>query len=181
MEDKYSHIENLVKKAKVNDKDSLLELYNIFLPYLKMWYYKVILKEHTFEDVSQDYFLWLVSAIEKYKGSSTFTGYITMTIKNNLFMLIRKKTFEYSTDLTFLIEDNSCLEDLVVNRLDVLDMISKSYTLTDIEKRVLKDYYFNDLTLYCISSQLNKKYSTIAKIKSKALVKLYEDSQNNKL
>lgn len=181
MEDKYTHIENLVLKAKSNDKESLMELYNIFLPYLKMWYSKVILKEHTFDDLSQEYFLWLVAAIDKYKGSSTFTGYITITIKNNLFMLIRKKSFEVSTDLVFLIEDTNCLEDLIVNKLDVLNMIEKSKTLSDIEKKVLKDYYFNDLTLYCISSNLDKKYSTVAKIKSKALVKLYESTPKDKL
>lgn len=145
-----------------------------------MWYFKVSMKEHTFEDISQEYFLWLVAAIDKYNGDSTFVAYITMTIKNNLFMIIRKKTYEVSTDLIFLIEDPNSLEDLVVSKIAILDMIESAKTLTDIERKVLKDYYFNDLTLYCISSSLNKKYSTVAKIKSKALEKLYDVASKDK-
>lgn len=181
MEDKYIKIERLVQAAKNNNKDSILELYYIFLPYVKMWYSKVTLKEHTFEDILQEYFIWLNTAISKYNGTCTFTSYITKTIKNNLFMLIRKKYLETSTDLTFLIQDNTCLEDLILNKIEIHDMIEKSSKLTDIEKKVLKDYYFNDLTLYCISSKINKKYSTTAKIKSKALVKLYESAAKDKL
>lgn len=181
MESKYEKIERLVQEAKENNKDSLIELYNTFLPYLKMWLNRVTIKEHSFDDITQEYFLWLVTAIEKYQGTSTFTSYITMTIKNNLFMLIRKKYLETSTDLTFLIEDNTCIEDLVVNKIDILNMINESKKLTDIERKVLKDYYFNDLTLYCISSRINKKYSTTAKIKSKALIKLYEAAAQDKL
>lgn len=174
MEDKYTKIENLVILAKDNDGQALMELYDIFLPYLKSWYSKLVLNQHTFDDISQEYFIWLVMAIKKYNGTCTFTSYITKTIKNNLFMLIRKKYLENSTELTFLIEDNYCLEDLIINKIDLLNMIEKSKKLSDIEKKVLKDYYFNDLTLYCISSQIDKKYSTTAKIKSKALLKLYE-------
>lgn len=181
MESKYEKIERLVQEAKENNKDSLIELYNTFLPYLKMWLTRITVKEQTFEDITQEYFLWLVMAIKKYSGSSTFTSYITMTIKNNLFMLIRKKYLETSTELTFLIKDNTCIEDLVVNKIDVLNMINQSKKLTDIERKVLQDYYFNDLTLYCISSKINKKYSTTAKIKSKALAKLYEAAERDKL
>lgn len=181
MESKYKYIERLVIEAKENNKESLMELYNIFLPYLKMWLSRITLKEYTFDDIKQEYFLWLVYAINKYKGTCTFTSYITMTIKNNLFMIIRKKYLETSTELTFLIEDNTCIEDLVCNKLDLLNMVEESKKLTDIERKVLKDYYFNDLTLYCISSRINKKYSTTAKIKSKALLKLYEAAAEDKL
>lgn len=181
MENKYQKIERLVLESKDNNKDSLIELYNIFLPYLKMWLSKITIKNLNYDDISQEYFLWLVSAITKYSGTCTFTSYITCTIKNNLFMLLRKKHLEVSTELTFLIQDNTCLEDLVVNKITVLDIINKSKNLTNIEKNVLKDYYFNDLTLYCISSKINKKYSTVAKIKSKALVKLYESIESDKL
>lgn len=181
MESKYEKIERLVIESKNNNKDSLIELYNLFLPYLKMWLSKVNIKDHTFEDIKQEYFLWLVSAINKYSGTSSFTSYITMTIKNNLFMLIRKKYLETSTDLTFLIEDTHCIEDLIVNKMDIFNMINESKKLTDIERKVLKDYYFNDLSLYCISDKINKKYSTTAKIKTKALLKLYESAARDKL
>ena len=123
MEDKYIKIERLVQAAKNNDKDSILELYYIFLPYVKMWYSRVTIKEHTFEDILQEYFIWLNTAINKYNGTCTFTSYITKTIKNNLFMLIRKKYLETSTDLTFLIQDNTCLEDLIINKMEIHDMI----------------------------------------------------------
>lgn len=181
MENKYDEIERLVLEAKDNNKDSLIKLYDTFLPYLKMWFSRIKINDYTFEDLAQEYFLWLVSCVKKYSGTCTFTSYFTVTIKNNLFMLIRKKYLETSTELTFLIEDNTCIEDLIVNKIDILNMITQSKKLTEIEKTVLQDYYFNDLTLYCISSKINKKYSTTAKIKSKALIKLYEVAELNRL
>lgn len=180
MEKKYAEIEKLVIESKNNNKDSLMKLYDIFLPYLKMWLSRIDIKNQTFDDISQEYFLWLVAAINKYSGSCTFTSYITVTIKNNLFMLVRKKYWETSTELIFLIQDTTCIEDLVVNKIDTLDMINNSKKLSSIERKVLIDYYFNDLTLYYISSNLNKKYSNIAKIKTNALKKLYDVASKNR-
>lgn len=180
MENKYKHIENLVLKAKSNDKDSLIELYNIFLPCLKHWYSKIYLKEYTFEDISQEYFFWLTSAIDKYNGGSSFAAYIRNTIKNNLFMLLRKKNYEILTDFIFLLEDNFTIDDFIINKIYILNVIDKTNKLSDIEKTVIKNYYFNDLSLKEISEKFNIKYSTVAKIKTRSLQKLYKIiNQNN--
>lgn len=180
MENKYKHIEDLVIKAKSNDKDSLIELYNLFLPCLKYWYSKIYLKKYTFEDISQEYFFWLTSAIDKYKGDSSFAAYIRNTIKNNLFMIIRKKNHEVLTDLIFLVEDNISIDDFIINKIYILNVIDKTNKLSDIEKTVIKNYYFNDLSLKEISEKFNIKYSTVAKIKTRSLEKLYKIiNQNN--
>lgn len=174
MENKYKYIENLVSKAKNNDKDSLIELYNLFLPCLKYWYSKIYLKNYTFDDISQEYFFWITSAIDKYNGNSTFAAYIKNTIKNNLFMIIRKKNYEVLTDLIFLVEDINSIDDLIINKVYILDLINNTKELSDIEKLIIKDYYYNDLSLKEISKKINKKYSTVAKIKSRSLEKLYK-------
>lgn len=62
--------------------------------------------------------------------------------------------------------------DFQINRKEMLEKITGSHYLSEIQKNSIIDYYYNDLTLVEIGQKLNTSHQNIAIHIKKALVKL---------
>lgn len=166
-------IENLVQKYKNNDKDSLFLLFDAFQPYI----YKMINKYYVYgfehDDLKHECFLYLVDALNKYNGTTTFVAYATKTIKNNLNYLLRKQLKCDTVHLNgFEIQDNFKI-DAYLEEKELVHCLQESLsTLSIQDQQILQDYYIHDLSLVTIAKKHNLKYITVAKKKDRAITKL---------
>lgn len=170
----FEQIENLVIKAKNDDVESIEILYCSFIPFITIWSSKLKIPNYSFEDLKQECFIYLMCAIEKYQGTTTFVSYATQTIKNNLFYLLREQLKEDKNTLNipFEMSSNESVENFILKNIEASIIEAAINSLTSLEQRIIKDYYFNDLNLKQISLNLDLKYITTVKKKDKALLKL---------
>ena len=169
----YENIELLVKEIQQSgDVELKGELYTLFLPYICLWCNKITIYGFTADDLKQECYLWLNSAIDKYKGSNTFVAYVTATIRNNLFALYKKhKNVPIPSEYLEQIDQHDLCDDIITH-LDIESLSKNLSKLSVYEQRILEDYYFNDLSLVVIANDLHKKYITVVKTKDRALDKI---------
>ena len=166
-------IEALVQRAKTNDKEAIESIYNAFLPYICILISKIYVSGYDRNDLKQECFLFLMTAIEKYKGSDTFIAYATCTIKNNLMYLLRKKlTHKENPSADLVVQSQNSIEDIVLKKLDVKALNTAIKTLSASERSILSKYFLDDISLMNISKEQNSKYITVVKKKDRAISKL---------
>lgn len=172
-------IEHLVLRAKADEALAYEILFCVFTPYIKIWCNKLRIPNYSYDDLNQECFLYLVHAIEKYHGTDTFIRYATKTIKNNLLYLLREQIklvqMPYAMpydNLNVGAETMDSIENFVITSIEnnIIDNAIKS--LTPVEKKIISDYYFNDINLRSISNSMDMKYITTVKKKDAALKKL---------
>lgn len=165
-------IEKLVIQAKTGDSSAEEKIFFSFIPYINLLISKFNINGYDRDDLVQECYIVLNKAILKYKGHRTFAVYVTKALKNNMLYLLRKSTkLEYSI-IDNLIEDPSDLELDILSQLDIKHLSHSLKNLSPKELQIIKDYYFNDISLVCISEKLDEKYITTVKIKDRALSKL---------
>lgn len=170
---KIEEIEELVNNYK-GTQDKLYEeqLYFAFIPYINLLCSKFFIKGYSKEDLQQEAFLTLHNCIMKYKNNGTFVAYVTTALKNRFVMLLRESTKVNIGEINDSITDDNDIEMSFLSK-ESLNNLSKSIShLSDLEQKIIKDYYFNDLSLVSISKQINVKYITTAKKKDRAIEKL---------
>ena len=173
---KIEEIEELVNNYK-GTQDKLYEeqLYFAFIPYINLLCSKFFIKGYSKEDLQQEAFLTLHNCIMKYKNNGTFVAYVTTALKNRFVMLLRESTKVNIGEINDSITDDNDIEMSFLSK-ESLNNLSKSIShLSDLEQKIIKDYYFNDLSLVSISKQINVKYITTAKKKDRAIEKLRRD------
>ena len=173
---KIEEIEELVSNyKKTYDKLYEEQLYFAFIPYINLLCSKFFITGYSKDDLQQEAFLTLHHCIEKYKSNGTFVAYVTTALKNKFIMLLREATKVSYNEINDTIADNDDIEINFLNK-ESLNNLSKSIcNLSPIEQKIIKDYYFNDLSLVSISKQINVKYITTAKKKDRAITKLRKD------
>ena len=165
-------IEKLVIQAKLGDSSAEEKIFFSFIPYINLLISKFNINGYDRDDLIQECYIVLNKAILKYKGNNTFAVYVTKALKNNMLYLLRKSTkLEYSI-IDNLIEDPSNLELDILSHLDIKHLSHSLKNLSPKELQIIKDYYFNDISLVCISEKLDEKYITTVKIKDRAIAKL---------
>lgn len=166
-------IELLVRKAKLGDSKAIESLFFAFTPYINLLVSKFHIRGYDKDDLVQESFIVLNNAINKYNCNNTFVSYVTRALKNNIIYLLRKSTSHDKTIMIDnLLEDSSNLELDVLNHIDLEHLSCSMKNLSELEVKIIKDYYFNDYTLMSISKQLDEKYITTAKRKDRAITKL---------
>lgn len=180
-------IEKLVVRAKQNDIEAYELLYCTFTPFIVIWCSRLHIPNYTFEDLKQECYLYLVHAVEKYRGTTTFVSYATQTIKNNLCYLLReqvkesKATFHVPLESVTYVNEATMpnIENFVIKNIQNSIIEAAINSLSSMEQRIIKDYYFNSLNLKEISMNLDLKYITTVKKKDKALLKLNKIIEND--
>lgn len=172
-------MERLVVQAKLGCIDSKEKIFFSFIPYINLLVSKFNISGYDREDLIQECYIVLHQAINKYKGRKTFISYVTKALKNNMIYLLRKSTkIQYSL-IDNMLEDPNNLEIDILNILDIEHLSKSLKHLSPKELKIIKDYYFNDITLISISKKLDEKYITTAKTKDRAISKL-KSLMNNK-
>lgn len=165
-------IEKLVTKAKLGDTAAEEKIFLNFIPYINLLISKFKIQGYDRDDLVQECYIVLNKAISKYTGNRTFVIYVTKSLKNNMVYLLRKSTKLQYSIIDNLLQDPNDLEIDVLSHLDIEHLSESLKHLSPKELKIIKDYYFNDITLLSISKALDEKYITTAKTKDRAISKL---------
>lgn len=165
-------LEQLVTKAKLGDISAEEKIFYSFIPYINLLISKFNINGYDRDDLVQECYLVLNKAIRKYKGNRTFAIYVTKALKNNMLYLLRKSTKLQYSIIDNLLEAPNNIEIDVLSHLELEHLSESLKNLSEKELKIIKDYYFNDITLLSISKALDEKYITTAKAKERAITKL---------
>lgn len=184
-------MEDLIKKAKNNDKAAKEEIINMYYPLIIKESKRVFLKNRSFEDLIQIGIISLLKAINLYdlsRGSSSFSSYALWSIKNGYISLIRsesKLNAETSLNLPLyntkdleiadsLLDESIDIEKEVTNSI-VYSKINSALKNLDYEERDIINYLYieNEAPNLSKYSRLrNKDYYYCSCLKKRALSKL---------
>ncbi len=132
----YKYIESLLLSAKNGDIFSTEKLTEEFTPLIKSLCSKTHLSNHTKEDLENECYLSLITAIKKYNPEShRFVAYATNAIKNNLNYLIRKNLIHREITSQDSLTSTGSLEDL---NLTTDEKIDEALISSHIKKTILK-------------------------------------------
>ncbi len=173
-------IEKLVVKAKLGCVAAEEKIFYSFIPYINLLVSKFDIAGYDRDDLVQECYITLHKAITKYTGHRTFATYVTKSLKNNMVYLLRKSTKIQYSIIDNLLEDPKDLELDILGQLDIEHLSESLKHLSPKELKIIKDYYFNDITLLSISKTLDEKYITTAKTKDRAISKLKNMMENKK-
>ncbi|MGH4120850.1 sigma-70 family RNA polymerase sigma factor [Clostridium sp.] len=173
-------MENLVRKAKINEGGATEELTGRF----KYLIFKEATRYHIpgydLSDLVQHGYLSVLKAIAMYKlGSNSFNGYCINSIKMNYKALLKGQIKHYrevpnSDMLDFDLSGNYefTLEDEVIAFDEVKKLYAAIDTLEPLEREIIEKYYILEKSLGEIACDSDKSYHQFARLKKKALKKL---------
>ena len=173
-EDKYAYINDLVNKAKQDDKEALFQLYDFYKPLILSSIKRCLVKEPKLkthrEDLILDAIFVLNKIVNQYNPDLTYFSYFVSTrIDINLFRYLQD-IYEFDE----YIEEQSQISEPIsdpFNKID--DMISIQNALSKIPsnyKEVIDLYFFESLDQNECALRLNITQSAFSKRLSKALI-----------
>ena len=183
-------MEELLKKAKNNDKDAKMEIINKYYPLIVKEAKGIFLNGRTFEDIVQISIVNLLNAIEKFdlsRGSDKFSSYALWAIKNGNRYLLRSE-IRYNTEISVdkayegaetefinTIEDeNSNTEDIYLASVDY-EILYKGIAILDKEEKELINFlYFDNPSpnLSRFAKEKGKDYYYCTCLKNRAFSKI---------
>ena len=168
----FKNINELIILAKNGNKQALMELFNNYLPFINNFLKTVSNDSYEFEDLKQECYLTLIKCLEKYDDTTyPFTSYYIKSCKNNVYSFI-KTNRNICIDHYDFIEDTIDLDSVVVHKLNLDKLKLALAHLKPDERRIIIDYFYNNLSLIEMSAKYNLKYITLVKRKNKVLQKL---------
>lgn len=172
-EDKYAYINDLVTKAKQDDKEALFQLYDFYKPLILSSIKRCLVKEPRLkthkEDLIFDAIFVLNKIVTQYNPELTYFSYFVSTrIDINLFRFLQDK-YEFNESIEdHTSEIDECLDPF--NKIDNIIMIHSALDKMPIEVRdVLEMYFFENLDQKECALRLNISQSAFSKRLSKAL------------
>lgn len=172
-EDKYVYINELVGKAKDDDKQALFELYDFYKPLILSSIKRCIYKEPKLnlyrEDLLLDAIFVLQKIVQQYNPSLTYFSYFVSTrIDITLFRYLQNKYEIYE----FIEEQKNYQEkqEDPFNKINNIIVIQQALEkLPNQYKEVLEMYFFEDLDQNECALRLNISQSAFSKRLKKAL------------
>ena len=170
-------IEEIVKKAKSGDKNSMDSIISKFSCFIIKKACKYKIPSYDFEDLVQHGYLSVIKAVKLYKmGKGSFTTYCTNSIVNNFNALLKvqiKHFREVQDEGVLSIQPyDFTLEDEVIAYDQSEKIRLELYKLEDTEIKIIKSVYMEDRTLKETAEMLNIKYRQAIEIRKAALDKL---------
>lgn len=175
-------IGELYKRYKKGDNDAILEIIDNFKPLIFKESRKWKIKCYDYEDLVQHGYLSIIKALNIFKGEpEKFVGYCIKAIKMNYRALLkgeikhhREIPDEYildkaDNDYLFTLEDEVIAYEKTKELYNALDKLSES------EKHIIKEAYFNNNLVNKIALDSNLTYNKVRYKKFKALKKLQKE------
>lgn len=165
-------------KGSLEDKDTIVELLE---PLIKSSISKYYYRAHLYDDLMQDGKLEILKCFENFNPSQGvyFLGYVKTMLR--YYYLNRNRDKEcFSLDetneeglcqLELLESDENIEEDYIESETND-ELKAAMAVLTEIEKSVIVDFYYNNLSLYEIADKRGIKYRTAVNNKTRAINKL---------
>ncbi len=175
---KNGELEELVKRGKEGDQEALHLLMDKYKPLILKLASKYRIPSYEFEDVVQYGYLTLIKAIKMYKlESNSFNGYVIRAIRNNILDLFKKnvKLYNEINDdrvLNICIDKELTVEEHILAGEEIKRLYKVLDKLSEDEKKIINDYYFNNKTLKTIACENNLNYKKIVKDKKRVLERM---------
>lgn len=175
---KNGELEELVKRGKEGDQEALHLLMDKYKPLILKLASKYRIPSYEFEDVVQYGYLTLIKAIKMYKlESNSFNGYAIRAIRNNILDLFKKnvKLYNEINDdrvLNICIDKELTVEEHILAGEEIKRLYKVLDKLSEDEKKIINDYYFNNKTLKTIACENNLNYKKIVKDKKRVLERM---------
>ncbi len=162
--------ENVVKRARLLDEDALATLVKESYPFIfRYLYYRTNLKEDA-EDLTNDVFVRMVSAIEKQKGN--FIAWLFRIAKNVLIDYYRKKGGKKETSLNEVQEITAAKDKNNRDSLYPEDIKKMLQFLTDDQKEVITLKFIEGHSNEEIARSINKSVGAVKLLQFRALTTL---------
>ena len=166
---------NLIQKVLDGDNSATIEFINFSKPLVwgALLKYDQLSNEER-EDLFQEIFFKLFNnnkkRIKMWKGKSKFSSYLYMITINSTLDYLKSSKYQKS-------KNNKNIDDLKIEsqNLEYADIYSLNESinhLKNLEKEVIKLYYFKQLKEKEIARVLNKSINTISSIKYRAIQKM---------
>ena len=172
-EDKYTYINDLVTKAKKDDRKALFQVYDFYKPLILSSIKRCLIKEPKLkthkEDLIFDAIFVLEKIVNQYNPDLTYFSYFVSTrIDINLFRYLQDK-YEFDESIEDHISElNQCVDPF--NKIDNIIMIHGALEKMPVEVReALGMYFFDNLDQKECASILGISQSAFSKRLSKAL------------
>lgn len=183
--------DNMIERAlqgSVEDKDTIVELLE---PLIKSSISRYYYRAHLYDDLMQDGKFEILKCFENFDPSQGvhFLGYVKTMLRYYFLNRNRDKEY-YSLDETNdeglsqleLLQSDEDIEGNYIESETYTELKHAMSTLTEIEKSVIVDFYYNKLSLYEIADKRGIKYRTAVNNKTRAInkLKLYFEEINFK-
>lgn len=179
----YAYVEKLVTAAKTGDLNAKELLIGEFTPFIHSLSRRIFIQGYERCDIKNECFLTLCDCITKYNlDTHRFTAYATNSIKNNLNILIIRRSkrneldgiFSLSDDLenTFSLNHLMTEENNLIQQEHNLLLSAIKNNLTESERNLIFFVFYKKNTLTNYAYHENISYVTASKRKKKVLEKL---------
>jgi RNA polymerase sigma factor (sigma-70 family) len=190
----YSHIENLVLKARCGDEAAKESLSLEFTPLIQNLSRKSFINSYENSDIKNECYRTLFKCVKLYNPEShRFVAYATNAIKNSVNYLIRVSVRRGSAEgpgalvlddglIHTLRENAESLEELVIKQVSKAKLKAAMKCLSLEEQELITYVYFEGTSLKGYSESKGIAYSSAASKKTGILKKLkkYIDMPNSK-
>lgn len=171
-------IEELIKKAKEGDKESIISIIEKYKKYVFKKAYNYHVPGYEYEDLVQHGYLSIIKAIHMYKlGSNSYNGYFINAINTNLAALLKGEIKHYREipDENILNKDERydfTIEDEMIAYEEVKELYTALDKLDPEEREIIKRYYINDESFAEIASDMNLGYDRTTYLRRRGLKKI---------
>lgn len=168
----------MVRGAKSGDGEQLENLINYYTPAIKSRCSKYNINGFDFDDTFSEGVRTLLKCVRSYNfGSTPFGAYFFRALVNELNYILRKSY--KSADIAKRmyspkerIDEGEDVEDKLLGKETKKELREYISSLTDVEKKVVSEVYFNRKTMAEVSREMNLKFSKVQHIRNMALNKM---------
>lgn len=139
----------VIKRCQNGDRAAFDELIRAFYPYVTKYLLKLTGSEMLTEDLTQDVFLKMIRAIDKFKinGKATFATYIITIAKNTFIDYFRRNKVLFSDLSETEIQSGDDTERKVITNMQYEEIVKYINSLPPNQASVIRLKYIEELTL----------------------------------
>lgn len=168
----------MVRGARDGDSEQIEKLISYYTPSIKARCGKYNISSFDFEDIFSEGTRTLLKCIKSYKfGTTPFGAYFFRALINELNHILRKSYNNkeiakkiYSSNER--IDESEFVEEKLLSNELKKEIRSYISSLTDTEKKVVSEVYFNRKTMAEVSRDMNCPFSKVQYIRNIALSKM---------
>lgn len=176
-------IDQCLIDIKNGDKESVTTLHSLIAPTLRHIALKYMRDENSADDLVQEFWGDIFKIATSYVFIQNGFNFLCKIMTRRALNALKKSTREkgnvvyvdYSAIENFAVEQS---DELIELRIMIDNAMSK---LSDEEKHVIQEIYFEDKTLRAIAAEMGVSKSTVGNLKLSAIKKLKENLSDNEL
>lgn len=172
IESKKSHINQLIERCKLNDKNAQMQVYNSYYKAMFNTSYRILNDEFEAEDIMQEAFLTAFTKLHTFKGEVTFGAWLKKIVINKSLTQLKKNS-RYDEVKMDVIPSDNYEEDTTINyqTMDVkyvlrtIQELKENYRIV-LNLNLIEGYDYEEIALILNYSNENVR-TTVSRAKKK--------------